>query len=85
MANSDFKTTFLRGLTCNVNYGDDWSIDEIKKSVIKDYYDLIDLRNRIANGTDDDTTLYEEDHLTLDHVLDYMEIIIDNLKFEEKE
>lgn len=41
-----------------------------------DYEDLIDLRNRIKEGTDNDTQLFEEDHITLDHVLDYMEIFM---------
>lgn len=58
-------------------YADDSVENEkVKNDVVADYEDLIDLRNRIANGTDDDTTLYEEDHITLDHVLDYMEIFI---------
>ena len=55
------------------------------KEMYKDYQDLIDLRNRIANGTDDDTTLYEEDHLTLDHILDYMEVFMKYIKGKEKD
>ena len=57
--------------------------EQVEKDIIADYEDLIDLRNRITNGTDDDTTLYEEDHITLDHILDYMEIFIDLIR-EEK-
>lgn len=64
-------------------YADDSVENEkVKNDVVTDYEDLIDLRNRIANGTDDDTTLYEEDHITLDHVLDYMEIFIKIIKEE---
>lgn len=46
---------------------------EIIKDIIADYEGLIDIRNRIASGTDKFTELYEEDHLTLDHILDYMQ------------
>lgn len=81
--NNEFEKTFIGDLTCNINFGDEWTIDEIKNSIKQDYNDLIDLRNRIADGTDDDTTLYEEDHITLDHILDYMEIIMTNLKMGE--
>ena len=64
-------------------YADDCVENEkVKNDVVADYEDLIDLRNRIANGTDDDTTLYEEDHITLDHILDYMEIFIKIIKEE---
>ena len=79
-SNNKFETTFLRDLTCNVNFGDEWTIDEIKNSIAKDYSDLINLRSRIAGGTDEDTELYEEDRITLDHMLDYMEIIMQELK-----
>jgi hypothetical protein len=52
----------------------------------EDYENCIDLRNRIKNGTDADTTLYEEDHLTLDHILDYMETFYKMIKIlTEKE
>ena len=60
-----------------------WTDEKIKKTVVNDYLNLIDLRNRIADGTDDDTTLYEEDHLTLDHILDYMEVFIKVIIGEE--
>lgn len=46
---------------------------DIARDINADYNDLIDLRNRIHDGTDEDTELYEEDHITLDHVLDYLE------------
>jgi hypothetical protein len=42
-------------------------------NIRKDYEDLIDLRNRL---TEPDTNCYEEDHTTLDNVLDYMEIFM---------
>ena len=51
-SNNKFETTFLRDLTCNVNFGDEWTIDEIKNSIAKDYSDLINLRSRIAGGTE---------------------------------
>lgn len=62
-------------------YGDEnISNEQIKKDITADYSDLVDLRNRIKNGTDDDTELYEEDHLTLDHILDYMELFMKIIK-----
>jgi len=75
---------FLKDLRIKEEFGDDWTDEEIKDSIKEDYQYLIDLRNRIADGTDDDTILYEEDHITLDHILDYMEIIIENLKLGDK-
>lgn len=56
------------------------SNEQIKKDITADYSDLIDLRNRIKNGTDEDTELYEEDHITLDHILDYMELFMKIIK-----
>ena len=56
------------------------SNEKIKKDVRADYNDLVDLRNRIKNGTDEDTELYEEDHITLDHILDYMELFMKIIK-----
>lgn len=41
------------------------------------YGDLVDLRNRIS--IDGDDTIYNEDHLSLDHILD----IFDELKEKE--
>ena len=52
---------------------------KVKKDMLGDYEYLIDLRNRLADGTDDDTELFEEDHVILDHILDYMEIFIDEI------
>ena len=56
-------------------YNDNEQTDDNLLELIKqDYEDCIDLRNRIAESTDNEPpTLYEEDHLTLDHILDYME------------
>ena len=56
------------------------SNEKIKKDVRADYNDLVDLRNRIKNGTDEDTELYEEDSITLDHILDYMELFMKIIK-----
>ena len=50
------------------------------KSVEQDYYDLIDLRNRIKEGSDGDVRLYEEDAIILDHILDYIERINNQIK-----
>ena len=61
------------------------SDEQVEKDIIADYEDLIDLRNRIADGTDDDTTLYEEDHIVLDHILDYMEVFMKYIKGKEKD
>ena len=56
----------------------DTTIKDVKLlgNITQDYDDLIDLRNRIKEGTDTDTKLFEEDHITLDHILDYMEIFM---------
>jgi hypothetical protein len=56
--------------------------EEILTSIQQDYEDLIDLRNRIKEGTDCDTTLYEEDSITLDHCLDYMELLMTQLEIK---
>ena len=49
---------------------------ELLGNITQDYEDLIELRNRLKEGTDEDTTIYEDDHITLDHILDYMEILM---------
>ena len=54
------------------------SENTIKDIVYKDYLDLIDLRNRIAENGE----LYEEDHFTLDHILDYIEIFMKEIGVE---
>lgn len=62
-------------------YGDEnVSNEQIKKDITADYSDLIDLRNRIKDGTDTDTQLYEEDSITLDHILDYIELFMKIIK-----
>lgn len=58
-----------------------WTDKEIKDTVVRDYHNLIDLRNRIKDSFDV-AIFYEEDHLTLDHILDYMEIFIKIIKEE---
>ena len=80
----EFEQALIRDLIYETAFGFDFTNSEIKDIVMQDYNDLIDLRNRIKNGTDDDTTLYEEDHLTLDHILDYMEIFMKYLKIGDK-
>ena len=50
--------------------------DKILNDIKQDYEDLIFLRNRLKEGTDKETEIYEEDHITLDHILDYMEILM---------
>jgi hypothetical protein len=60
----------------NLDGLEDYTDKELKDILLQDYDDLIDLRNRIKNETDDETRLYEEDHITLDHVLDYMELFM---------
>lgn len=54
-------------------YGNDITKTKVKKDILNDYTYLIDLRNRLAEY---DTDIYEEDHVILDHILDYMEIFI---------
>lgn len=55
-----------------------------KEELLKDYYDLIELRNRLHDSTDNDIVIYEEDHITLDRILDYMEYFIKGVKNESK-
>lgn len=39
-----------------------------------DYNSLVELRNRIHDSTDEEPPkLYEEDHIVLDHILDFLE------------
>ena len=51
---------------------------EIKNYLNKDYEDLVDLRNRLSNDTEHPhhNEIYEEDYLILDHILDYLEILL---------
>ena len=56
---------------------------EILTSIQQDYEDLIELRNRIKEGADCDTILYEEDSITLDHCLDYLELFMKHLGIGE--
>lgn len=71
-------------------YANPETVDDAKllKDIKSDYDDIVDLRNRIKNGTDDDnydidTTLYEEDSIVLDHALDFMELLIDAMENKE--
>lgn len=42
-----------------------------------DYDSLVELRNRIHDSTDEETPkLYEEDHIVLDHILDFLEEVL---------
>lgn len=77
----EFEKNFIKDLISLECFEEsDFTIDEIKKIIGEDYTDLTDLRSRLANGTDNETIIYEEDHLTLDHILDYMEILMKYLK-----
>lgn len=57
---------------------EDFTDEDIKKIVKQDYEDLIDLRQRIKY--DQPFNAYEEDPITLDHILDYVEIILKELE-----
>lgn len=46
---------------------------ELKAILMNEYKELISLRNRIRLGYD----TYDEDKILIDHILDYMEIMID--------
>lgn len=76
----EFEKRFIRDLIVGECFDDGFTIDEIKNSISKDYEDLVDLRSRLANGTDRETTIYGDDYLTLDHMADYMEILMKYLK-----
>lgn len=67
---------FVRLLLERNVFDEDFTIDDIKRIIQADYEDCVDLRNRIANGTDEETIIYEEDHLILDRILDYLEILM---------
>lgn len=56
--------------------------NDIKNYLQLDYDDLVDLRNRLSNDTEHPhhNEIYEDDHLILDHILDYMEILMEILK-----
>lgn len=58
----------------------DNAFETLQKYLEQDYFDCIDLRNRIAEGSDNDTELFEEDHLMLDHILDCCEVFINIIK-----
>lgn len=47
---------------------------KVMKDLKGDYDSLVELRNRIHDSTDEETPkLYEEDHIVLDHILDFLE------------
>lgn len=62
----------------NKTYGLGTTDNDIKNYLQLDYNDLIDLRNRLSNDTEHPhhNEIYEEDHLILDHILDYLEILL---------
>ena len=64
----------IRNKTYNLGATD----TEIKNYLQLDYNDLVDLRNRLSNDTEHPhhNEIYEEDYLTLDHILDYLEILL---------
>ena len=55
---------------------------ETKGFIEEDYDKLLDLRNRLSNDTEypHHNEIYEEDHLLLDSVLDYLECIKEIIK-----
>lgn len=53
---------------------------ETKGFIEEDYDKLLDLRNRLSNDTEYPHEIYEEDHLLLDSVLDYLECIKEIIK-----
>lgn len=55
-------------------YNLDATDSDIKTCLQLDYNDLVDLRNRLSNDTHNE--IHKEDQLTLDHVLDYLEILL---------
>lgn len=59
------------------------TVDDAKllKDIKSDYNNIIDLRNRIHDSTDTEPCkMYDEDHIVLDHVLDFMELLITAIK-----
>ena len=66
----------------NMSALEDKSDDKLIKLVKEDYDNLIDLRNRIEYECEH---IYEEDHITCDHILDYMELLYAILKIMQEE
>ena len=65
------------------SYVDPETVDDAKllKDIKSDYDDIVDLRNRLHNSTDDEPCkTYGDDHIVLDHTLDFMEVLIDAMK-----
>lgn len=60
----------------NINGFESFSDAKIKEVIKMDFWHLVDLRNRLKDGTDDDTQIFEEDPIVIDHILDYLEIFI---------
>lgn len=58
------------------------SDDKLIKLVKEDYNNLIDLRNRLECEGED---IYEEDHITCNHILDYMELLYSILKIMQEQ
>lgn len=51
---------------------------KVKRDLITDYNDIIELRNKLEYDVESDK-IYEEDIISLDHVLDFMEIMFKRL------
>lgn len=57
------------------------SDEKLFKDIKSDYKNIVDLRKRIHESTDGEPPkLYEEDSIILDHVLDFLEILIGAIK-----
>lgn len=54
--------------------------ETLQRYLEQDYDDLISLRNRIKESSDNDIVIYEEDHIVLDHTLYSLETLIDIIK-----
>ena len=68
---------------CYCPNGNDFTDEEIYDNVLVDYYNLVALRNRLEYEIECND-IYEEDILTLDHNLDYLELFIKLIKGDKK-
>lgn len=73
----------IKEIIKKLKMGFDKSDLEMKKELVMDYNDLIDLRNRLKEN-DNTLDIYEEDSILLDNILDFMEIIFEKLISEDE-
>lgn len=75
MKNLDDILTAYRHRNCM--FVENATNEKVVELLKKDYGNVVELRNKIHDSTDEEPPkLYEEDFLTLDHILDFLEEIL---------